>query len=522
MSFVNRRYLALWFPFLPTDRLRRRPPRNCATSPDVLADAPFAFVEKVKGALRLFAVDRRAQALGLAPGIALADARARVPDLLVFERDDHADQDWLERIADGCARYTPMVAIDPPDGLILDIAGCTHLFGNEGALAADIEMRCTALGMTLRHAVAATPAAAHALARHQSLPAPDEAAAIRRLPVAALGLESEATQGLVRAGLKSIGDLAARPLAGIAARFGGDAVDALRHLLGDADRPIAPRRAPPQILAERRFAEPVARTEYALTVLGELVAEAARQLEERKCGGRRFEAVFFRSDGLARMLSVETGQPTRTPKRVMRLLRERIDSLRDPIDPGFGFDLIRLAVPVIEPLAATQLKLEGGAANEAQVTALIDQLSTRLGRGRVRRLLPRDTHIPEQAQLALPAVEAGTPAAAWPVSAPGEPPLRPLHLFDPPQPIEVIAEVPDGPPHRFRWRRALHEVRRFEGPERIAVEWWRRRDGATDKPGLTRDYYRVEDARGRRFWIFRHGLYEEKPDPGWYMHGLFA
>lgn len=518
VSSVNRRYLALWFPFLPTDRLRRRPPGNCAAAPD----APLAFVEKIKGALRLSAVDRRAQSLGLMPGIALADARSRVPDLLIFERDDHADQDWLERIAGGCTRYTPMVALDPPDGLILDIAGCAHLFGGERALAADLEARCAALGVTLRHATAATPAAAHALARHQTLPAPDEAAAIRRLPVAALELAPEATQGLIRAGLKTIGDLASRPMAAIAARFGGDAVDALRHLLGEAHRPIAPRHALPMILVERRFAEPIARTEYALAVLGELVAEAACQLEERKCGGRRFEAAFFRSDGLARMLGVETGQPTRDPRRVMRLFRERIDALCDPIDPGFGFDLIRLAVPVVEPLAAAQLKLEGGAANEAQVAALIDRLSTRLGRGRVRRFVSHDTHIPEQAQLALPAVETGTPTSFWPISMPGEPQMRPLHLFDPPQPIEVIAEVPDGPPHRFRWRRALHEVRRFEGPERIASEWWRRRDGATDKPGLTRDYYRVEDARGRRFWIFRHGLYEQKPDPGWYMHGLFA
>jgi protein ImuB len=133
-----------------------------------------------------------------------------------------------------------------------------------------------------------------------------------------------------------------------------------------------------------------------------------------------------------------------------------------------------------------------------------------------------DTQSPEQMQLALPAVEAGSPAATWHASSPGEPPLRPLHLFDPPQPIEVMAEVPDGPPHRFRWHRAFHEVRRFEGPERIASEWWKRRDGTVDRAGLTRDYYRVEDARGRRFWIFRHGLYEEKPNPQWYMHGLFT
>nr|WP_286207885.1 DNA polymerase Y family protein [Hephaestia sp. MAHUQ-44] len=505
--------MALWFPFLPTDRLRIRQPERFAARPD----APIACIEKVKGALRLVAVDARARALGLEVGLALADARARVPDLLVFDQDEHADQDWLERIADGCGRYTPMVAIDPEDGLLLDIAGCAHLFGGEAGLAADIEMRCAHLGMTLRHAFADTADAAHALARYQALPAADEAAAIRRLPVAALRLEPEATLGLQRAGLKTVGDVAARPMVTIAARFGGEAVAALRRLLGEADSPIVPRRVPPSIIVERRFAEPVARTEYALAILEELAGEAGRALEEGKYGGRRFEAVFFRSDGLTRTLGIETSQPTRDPKRVMRLFGDRVERLSDPVDPGFGFDLIRLSVPLIEPLAATQLKLEGGAVGEAAVAALVDRLSTRLGRGRVQRLAPCDSHIPEQAQLALPAVEASGPAI-WPVSALGEPSLRPIHLFDPPQPIEVIAEVPDGPPHRFRWRRALHEVRRFEGPERIAAEWWRRKDGK----GLTRDYYRVEDARGRRFWVFRHGLYEEKADPDWYIHGLFA
>jgi len=203
-------------------------------------------------------------------------------------------------------------------------------------------------------------------------------------------------------------------------------------------------------------------------------------------------------------------------------MNERIETLSDPIDPGFGFDLIRLSVSIVEPLAVTQLRLEGGAVKEAEIAALIDRLSTRLGRTRIRRLAPQDTHIPEQMQLELPAVETSRPIADWPEAIAGEPPLRPLHLFDPPQPIEVMAGVPDGPPHRFRWRRKLHDIKRFEGPERIASEWWKRRDGAIDKPGLTRDYYRVEDVRGRRFWVFRHGLFGEKPKPQWYLHGLFA
>jgi protein ImuB len=200
------------------------------------------------------------------------------------------------------------------------------------------------------------------------------------------------------------------------------------------------------------------------------------------------------------------------------LLHERIGALADPIDPGFGFDLIRLMVPVTAPLAAQQLRLEGGSLADSEVGALVDRLGARLGRGRVRRLVAADSHIPEQAAFDLPLADAMA-GAAWSAAPPGEPPLRPVRLFDPPQIIQVIAEVPDGPPRRFRWRRQTHDVVRHEGPERIGAEWWRRADGA----GLTRDYYRVEDSAGRRFWLFRHGLYgTEKPDPGWYLHGLFA
>jgi len=469
--------------------------------------------------MRLAAVDAAAQALGLAPGLALADARARLPDLVVVDHDPEADLRLLERIADICDRYTPMVALDPPDGLVLDISGCAHLFGGEAGLIADWEALAAHLGLRVRPAPAATPEAAQALARFQTVPAPDEQAALRRLPVAALRLSGETVLALRRAGLKTIGDLAARASAPLSARFGEKTTATLARLLGMRDSRIVPRRPLPALIVERRFAEPIARVEQVLTCLDDMSAEAGRALEAREAGGRRFAARLFRSDGAWRDLRVETGLPTRDPTVLARLFRERIEALADPLDPGFGFDLIRFAVPVIEPLAPSQLRLEGGALAEGELAALLDRLGTRLGRGRFRRFRPRDTHVPEQAALALPAVIAAAPVA-WPRPKAGEPPLRPLHLFDPPQSIEVMAEVPDGPPHRFRWRRAMHEVTRYEGPERLAAEWWRRDDGT---PGLTRDYYRVEDVRGRRFWIFRHGLYgSEAEHPGWYMHGLFA
>lgn len=486
------------------------------------ADGPFALVEKIRGAIRVAALDPQAVALGLSPGLALADARARVPELAVFDADPGADLRWLEKIADLCDRYTPMVALDPPDGITLDITGCAHLFGGEARLVDDLEqrMRRWMVGTTghLRHAFADTPEGAQALARFQNAPAASEDIALRRLPIAALRLEPETETALRRAGLRTIGDLATRPSAPIAARFGEDATDMLAGVLGQRDSRIVPRRALPALFFERRFAEPIARTEDVLTVIGDLGEDAAQVMEERRKGGRRFIVRLFRSDGQLRDLGVESGLPLRDPKLLVKLFSERIDALADPIDPGFGFDMIRLSVPAIEPMMPTQLQLEGGAVTQEAMAALVDRLSTRLGRDRIHHFIPRDTHIPEQGVLTLPAVEAPAPAQ-WDKPQAGEPPLRPVHLFDPPQKIEVMAEVPDGPPHRFRWRRTLHDVTRFEGPERIAAEWWKRAEGT----GITRDYYRVEDARGRRFWIFRHGLYgTEKQDPGWYVHGLFA
>lgn len=501
-----RRYLALHFPFLPIDRLRDRP------------DGALVVVEKQRGAVRLVASCPRALALGIMPGLTLADARAREPALAVVEHDAHADARWIERIADACDRWSPVVAIDLADGITIDITGCAHLWGGEGALADECVAWFEDGGMHVRHALASTASAAQALARFQRVPSASDTAALRKLPVAALRLDEEIARALRRAGLKTIGDLASRPRGPLAARFGVDTASLLAAMLGEEDDLIVARRAPPALVFERRLAEPIARTEDVLVVIRDLARDAAVALDRVGKGGRRFAARLFRSDGDIRDLSIETGLPTRDPAAIARLFDERVDALADPLDPGFGFDLVRLAVPAIEPLAPTQLLLEGGTLSEDALAALVDRLSVRLGRGRVRRFAPRDTHIPEQAVLALPAVDAATPAA-WPTSEAGEPPTRPLHLFDPPQPISAVAEVPDGPPRRFRWRRTVHEVTRFEGPERIASEWWRRDDNG----GLTRDYYRVEDARGRRFWLFRHGLYgSESPDPGWYLHGLFA
>lgn len=458
--------------------------------------------------------------------MALADARARHPDLLAVEHDPAADAHWLEKLARDAIRYAPTVVLTSPDGITIDVTGAAHLHGGEAALCDTALDRLERLGMTVRGACGPTAEAAQALACHAEAIA-DERAALRALPVRALNLPEDAAHALQRAGLTTVGAVAARPMAVIAARFGMEAVRALDRVLGREEAPGDALLPPVPLRFERRFAEPVAHQDTIARTMLNLMEQAAEELQERAQGGRLFILKLCRSDGAVHQLRIETGTPTRDPAVVMRLFDERIGTLADPLDPGFGYDSLELSVPRTDPLAAAQPALAevGQASNragEAAVAALVDRLSTRLGPERVRTLAPQDSHIPEQAQLALPAIRP-RPPAPWPSPPPDEPPTRPLFLFDPPQPVDVIAEVPDGPPHRFRWNRKLHEVRLYEGPERIASEWWRRKGGEEpSKGGLTRDYYRVEDMRGRRFWIFRHGLYEEKPGPRWYMHGLFA
>ena len=524
-SSMRRRYLALWFPFLPTDRLRiqtsdrpDRPDRAAAAQPD----APLVLVARIRGALRLAAVNARAQKLGIVPGLALADARALHPGLIVADMDEAADHLWLKRLAERCTCWSPLVSIAAPSGITLDIAGSEHLFGGEADLVAQAGKTFAGIGMAVRMACAFTAQGAQALARHAPHPVEDERRALRALPVLALGLDEDATLALRRAGLKTVGDVASRPAAGIAARFGAAAVTALRRLLGEEATPIDPLRRPEPLQFERRFAEPVVLQAMIAACFLDLLHEAASVLEQRGLGGRRFVLILFRSDGARHRLAIETGLPTRDPAPVLRLFDERIATLADPLDPGFGYDRIALFLAATEPLGVSQPAFDGNEHSAAALADLIDRLSTRLGPANLYRLVPRDSHIPERAQFARAAI-ADRGAGGWFTPPAGEPPMRPLFLFDPPQPVEVIAEVPDGPPHRFRWRRKLHEVRLYEGPERIAAEWWRRKGGENPgKGGLTRDYYRIEDVRGRRYWIFRHGLYHEKPDPRWYLHGLFA
>jgi protein ImuB len=476
----------------------------------------------VRGAQRIAHADRRALELGLQPGLTLADARARVPDLSIEDEDPAAVRALIERMAGWCERYTPMVGLCAPDGLNLDITGCAHLFGGEAALRNDLRARLARAGFSTRIALAGTPDAAAALARYSAggvIPAGGEAAAVRPLPLAALRLDAERITALARAGLKTVADLADRPRAPLAARFGADLLDRLVRTLGEVDSPISPRSPLPELVAERRFAEPIGRAEDVLGTLQELAGDVAALLEARGEGGRIFEGAFFRADGAVRRIRVQTGQSMRGPDALARLFDERLDALADPIDPGFGFDMIRLSVLAAEARLEAQTRLDGEEQTDERIAEAVDRLGARFDPAKVVRFVAHDSHVPERAARALPYFADSAAGASWAPAQSEDPPLRPLRLFTSPEPVEeTLSEVPDGPPRRFRWRRVMHEVAYAEGPERIAPEWWKDGDGTA-----TRDYFRVEDREGRRFWLYREGLYgAEAGPPRWFVHGLFA
>jgi protein ImuB len=490
--------------------------------PSELSDFPLVVTEKIKGAQRLTAISQEAKRAGLFVGMSLADARARIPDLWVEEMDHRADAVLLDRIAEDCDRFTPVIVADTPDGLLLDITGCDHIFGGEAELRRVFSQRLKRAGFRVRTVIATAPDAARALVRYGriAIVAPGEDVnAVCSLPIAALGLEDGERIAISRAGLKTIGAIASRPSLVFAARFGEKMMLRLNRIQGLLDTPLAPRRAIPMLWVERRFHEPIARTEDIEAVLLDLAQEASVRLGERREGGRVFEASFFRADGAVRRITIETGRPMRDARVLLRLFRERLDALADPIDPGFGFDLIRLSIPRADALDALQPGLDGHAIEADEVADLADRLSARFGQQRVLRFLHESTHNPDRAARAVPAAFNPLTSPVWPTPDPDEPPSRPLHMLDPPQPISItMVEVPDGPPMRFSWRRREYHVVRAEGPERISPEWWQTKPGEP-----TRDYYRIEDPEGRRFWLFRSGLYErETTKPTWFMHGVFA
>ncbi len=527
----ERRIAALWLPFWPIEQLYR----DLAHRYPTITERPRALARPGAGGLRITACDRQARAAGVEHGQLVPDAMALCPLLELHPADNEGNREALARIARWCGRYTPWTAADPigrgeePDGVLLDITGCAHLFGGEGELLSTLHRRFCGLGLTVRCAIASTPGAAWALARYGQntlsiVPAGGEADALRELPVAALRLDGAVVDGLMRLGLKRAGDLYGKPRAPIAARFGAEVARRLDEALGFEREPISPDLPHVSHRASLSFPEGLTQLPHIEEAVLRIVGDLCDVLQREQQGARRLELQLFRVDGEVTQLRAGTGRPSHEAAHLARIFREKLARAGDDFDAGFGIEAITLACLAVEPMPPMQ---EGFDRNEARLHDLerfLDRLSNRLGQDRVLRFEPRASHIPECAVVRVPSLHGITPAMrAWPMhrdehraSMLGGSLPRPLRLLPLPEPVDVVAEVPEGPPRIFRWRRIAHKVARTEGPERIAPEWWR------GNRQHTRDYYRVEDSEGCRFWLYRDGLYyRDKEAPRWFMHGVF-
>lgn len=450
----------------------------------------------------------------------LADARALYPDIAVGAADFAGDVAALTRLAAWCGRYSPWTAPAGIDGVWLDVTGCAHLQGGEAALVAEMVERLRRRGINGRAAIADTAGAAWAVARYgaaaATVPPGEGRKALAPLPVAALRFEPELAGTLTRLGMRRIGDLYRLPRAALVRRFGSLVTERLDQAHGVLPEPLSPLPPAAPHWTRCRFAEPIATADAIAAATQNLIDALCRRLAENGQGLRRLSLSLYRVDGTLTGVAIGTVRPSREPAHLRRLLADRLGD----IDPGLGIEDMVLAAPVVEPLAAAQLALPGDgpcvAPDDTDLAALIDRLGNRLGTTALSRPLPFESHLPERSVRFAPAIPSTWNHSPHPAKAVWQPDrLRPVRLLPRPEPIETVAPVPDDPPLLFRWRRVTHRVRRADGPERIAGEWWRGSDE-------TRDYYRIEDEAGRRFWLYRAGLCRSDMPSRWFLHGVFA
>lgn len=448
----------------------------------------------------------------------LTDACAILPALKTGEAAPLDEAKDLKKLAAWCRRYTPWTAPGGADGIALEVTGACHLLGGEQPLLHDLIQRFAGLGLTARAAMAGTLGAAWALARFgasDGIVAPEggEARFIAPLPVKGLRLDESSCTLLKRLGLGAIGQLFDLPREALRARLGPGILLRLDQALGAQAEPLSPLQPEPVYAARRNFAEPVRAPGHLLFAAGHLAKDVAAQLERDGRGARRFALGFYDTQGGIFEISVSLARPSHKSDHVLRLFREKFTQAESRFNESLAFDAATLYAGRTEPLSGRQAALDGGASTleqEEGLASLLDRLTARLGAGAVTRFHFKESHIPERAVTSVPVSDK--------TSAP--PPLRrqrPLLLLPQAEPVTVLAEVPDYPPRRFTWRRVTFRVAKAEGPERLSREWWPDQQGTY----RTRDYYRVEDETGRRFWLYREGLYERGDAPRWYLHGLF-
>lgn len=466
----------------------------------------------------MLAANGPAQGLGIYPGAAAARAQAVAAELVIRDADLAGDRDGLEKLALWALKsFSPIVAADPPDGLVIDASGASHLKGGEAAYLEDLVRQLGRVGVAARAALSGSWGSAHALARYVANPTvivdgAESGRAIARLPTRALRLPADAIEGLSKVGFDVVGELEGSPRAPLVHRFGPEVIRRLDQAYGRLEEPIEPVEAPELVQVRRAFApEPIGAPETLARYTVKLSQDLCAALEEKGLGVRIADLRFHRVDNRIEAIRVATAKPVRDLKRLSRLLCDKIET----VDPGFGVEQMVLAATAVEPLVWKRQGNDLTTPATPDVTDLIDTLANRLGRtGRLYRLDPGDSFVPERS-VARVAPTAPASTLSWPVNWP-----RPARLLAKPESITAMALLPDQPPTAFTWRGERRRVLRADGPERVHGEWWRR-------PGelwACRDYFQLETESGERFWVFRRGDGEWAPsgDLTWYLHGLFG
>lgn len=476
--------------------------------------APLVLFDTIARKQIISAACPAARRLGLAPGMALTHARALIPALDVRTAMPGTDAALRARLAEHAARHWTPIATPTDDGMWLDLTGTTHLFGGEERFCNQVLRFLARLGLSASIAIADTPGAAHAVARFRDgainiVPRGGTVQAIAPLPVEALRLENQALVAAKRFGIERIADLLPMPRGPLARRLGQTVITRLDQATGRTPEPIEPVVLRETPVVERRMLEPIGTPEAISQVITDLVGDMVDVLRARGLGARALDLALLRVDGSEKHILLGTARATREGSHLTRLLLLRLEK----IDPGLGIEVARLIAVRADPLGAMGLAaVLAGEDETPDLAPLLDQLGGRVGARAIFRTSLFESDVPERAVRRVNPLSETTGWPTW---------RRPARLLARPEALSsVIALLPDHPPRRFSWRGITHDVVAGDGPERIHGEWWVR----AGEVWAVRDYFRVEDKEGRRFWVFRRGdgLDNDTGDLTWWMHGAFG
>ncbi|MBB3302538.1 protein ImuB [Rhizobium sp. BK077] len=501
------RVVSIFFPDLATDRIRR-------ADPAIPVEEAIAVISKSGSKRWVSAADPAARKAGVHVGMPAAKAQALFQGLRMIDADAAADAAALDRITMwALSQYSPIVAVDAPDGIVMDTEGADHLQGGEERMLTSIANRFRAKGLTTRVAIADTWGAAHACARATSretviVPRGETLRAVEKLPISLLRLPEKIVGDLRTLGFKTIGELANTARPPLTLRFGPEVGRRLDQMFGRTPEPIDPIRTAELVEVSRAFAEPIGAAETINKYVARLVVQLVDALQRRGLGVRRADLIVEKVDGTRQAIRAGTAKPVRDVAWLTKLFKDRTEK----IEPGFGIEKMTLVAVMAEPLEEAQKTSSLVEDEGVDLTPLIDIYGNR-GQ-RVYRVAPFASDVPERSVRRISAASDPIEAAwvnHW---------RRPVRLLARQEQVDVMALLPDHPPVWIMWRGKRRKVKNADGPERIFGEWWER----NSEMAAVRDYFVIEDDAGERLWIFRSGdgVDPETGNHRWFMHGIFG